>query len=342
MTLPSLRHQLAALLPPLRAGIAVIPTGITPLDRVLSDGGLPSGRLTEILGRRGSGRTTLVRQLVTEAVAARRWVAVVDGSRTLAPRDWAAIGDSGRLWVVRPPDPDRGAWCADILLRSGAFSVVVLDGALALPRHVAVRLTRLAREQDVVLVVAGEEGGVVGRAVRLRITRRAEGRGQRAELEGKGERAAGSGARRQVTTHDSRLATHNHSLPAPRFPLLAPHESRITITIEKGGTHHSVEVSCAIDMARRLCSHPEVPDRRGVAKRNRRGERISSTHRRPHTGAEGGGQRAERAEDNGQRAGSGQRGERTSAGGGTLARKRRCAEPLVRRDEFLLIKAGCR
>ena len=103
MSVSALRQQLAALLPPPRAGDGVaIPTGIEALDRALSDGGVPSGRLTEIQGARGSGRTTLVRHLVQTAVEARRWVAVIDGSRTLAPREWAEAGDSGRLWMHPP------------------------------------------------------------------------------------------------------------------------------------------------------------------------------------------------------------------------------------------------
>jgi hypothetical protein len=311
VSLPALRQQLAALSPPPHVGTAAIPTGLPALDRVLSGGGLPSGRLTELLGRRGSGRTTLVRQLVAAAVEARRWVAVVDGSRTLAPRDWAAIGDSGRLWVVRPPAPDRGAWCADILLRSGAFSLVVLDSVPALPRQVAVRLTRLAREHDVALMVTGDDAsGVIGSAVRLRITKRAEGKGQRAD-KGRGQRAE------------------------PAAPRPAPHESRITISVEKGGSHHPVEVRCAIDVARRLCAHPEVPDRRGVARRNRQGERVESPHRKP--GAEGRGQRAEQTGQRAEgRAGDERRDERGPIAGGTLPHKRRCAEPLVRHDEFLL------
>jgi hypothetical protein len=311
VSLPALRQHLAALSPPPRAGSATIPTGIAVLDRVLSGGGLPSGRLTELVGRRGSGRTTLVRQIVEAAVAARRWVAVVDGSRTLAPRDWATISDSGRLWIVRPPGPGQGAWCTDILLRSGAFSLVVLDNALPLPRQVAVRLTRLAREHDVTLVVTGEAtAGMVGSAVRLRIEKRAEGRGQRAE-------PAVARHESRVPPHESRITSHESRV--------TNHESRITITVEKGGSYHPVEVRCAIDVARRLCAHPEVPDRRGVARRNRQGERVESPHRKP--GAEG------RASDE----------QRDPVASGTLPYKRRCAEPLVRRDTFLLAaKGGCR
>ena len=104
MSVSALRQQLAAILAPPRIGdAAAIPTGIEALDRALSDGGVPSGRLTEIQGARGSGRTSLVRQLVLAAVESRRWVAVIDGTRSLAPREWAEAGESGRLCVIRPP-----------------------------------------------------------------------------------------------------------------------------------------------------------------------------------------------------------------------------------------------
>jgi hypothetical protein len=298
MSLPALRQQLAAILaPPRIGGAASIPTGIEALDRALSDGGIPNGRLTEIQGTLGSGRTSLVRQLVTAAVAARRWVAVIDGSRTLAPREWAEAGDSGRLWVIRPPGADRSAWCADILLRSGAFSLVVLDSAPALPRPVAVRLTRLAKEHDVALVVVGDHS-VIGSAVRLQVKRR------RPEIRGQ-----------RITPHAP--------CPMPRAP---SSESRITIVIEKGGSQHAVEVPCAFELARRLRAHSEVPDRRGVATRNRRGEKVDSPHRRES------GARA--ATPDPERNGGPERI------GATLPRKRRFAEAYARQDGFLLREGG--
>ena len=294
MSVLALRQQLAALLsPPRVGGDAAIPTGIAELDRALSDGGVPSGRLTEIQGARGSGRTTLVRHLVMSAVAARRWVAIIDGSRTLAPREWAEAGASGRLWVIRPSGADRSAWCADILLRSGAFSLVVLDGAPSLSRPVAVRLTRLAKEHDVALVIVGDTP-VIGSAVRLRVKRRSsELRAQSSEL-----RSAES----RITNHESR--------------------SHITIRIDKGGTQNAVEVSCAFEVARRLRAHPEVPDRRGVATRNRRGEKVPSPHRR-ESGAGPVNADIQREVE----------GERDR---GTLPYKRRFGEAYVRRDQFIL------
>jgi hypothetical protein len=302
MSVVALRQQLAAILAPPRVGGAVaIPTGIEALDRALSDGGIPNGRLTEIQGTLGSGRTSLVRQLVTAAVAARRWVAVIDGSRTLAPREWAEAGDSGRLWVIRPPGADRSAWCADILLRSGAFSLVVLDSAPALPRPIVVRLTRLAKEHDVALVVVGD-APVIGSAVRLRVKRtKPEGRGQR---------------------------------PVPRAPGAELHvrQSRITISIDKGGSQHAVEVPCAFELARRLRAHSEVPDRRGVATRNRRGEKVDSPHRR-ESGARAAAPGQERNAEP-ERIGA------PAPGPATLPRKRRFAEAYARQDGFLLREGG--
>ncbi|HEX6943007.1 MAG TPA: hypothetical protein VF128_08755 [Gemmatimonadaceae bacterium] len=297
MSVLALRQQLAAILaPPRVGGAAAIPTGVAALDRALSYGGLPCGQLTEIQGARGSGRTTLVRQLVTAAVAARRWVAIVDGSRTLAPREWAEAGDSGRLWVIRPPGADRSAWCADILLRSSAFSLVVLDSGPALPRPVAIRLTRLAREHDVAFVVVGDTP-VIGSAVRMRVKR---------------------------TKSEVRSQKIASQAPGPR-PQALSHDSRITISIDKGGSQHAVEVSCVIEMARRLRSHSEVPDRRGVATRNRRGEKLASPHRR---------------ESGARTATDSERQDEQPTSSTTLPRKRRFAEAYARHDGFLLREGG--
>ena len=52
-------------------------------------------------------------------------MAYIDASRTLAPRDWVG-SDERTLWIIRPPEAARAAWCADVLLRSGSFALVVL------------------------------------------------------------------------------------------------------------------------------------------------------------------------------------------------------------------------
>ncbi|MDQ6887163.1 MAG: AAA family ATPase [Gemmatimonadota bacterium] len=228
MSLASLKQQIAAI-EGQRPSVAGLPTGLDALDGALPGRGVPRGRLTEFVGPRGSGKTTVLRQLVRTTIAAGLRVGYVDATRTLAPRDWVPLAEENEegLWVVRPKHPARGAWCADILLRSAAFGLVVLDGAPQLSRAVALRLTRLASDTGAALVVVGDDEGsatLVGGALRLRVK------------------------------------------PAPR----PARRTTVGIAIERGGSGHgqrrTIEVSYVVSMARRLCTHSEVPDRRGVAR----------------------------------------------------------------------------
>ncbi len=177
MQLAQLRSQLEQVIAPPPAVADALPTGFRELDQALG-GGLPRGRLTELIGPLGSGTATLVRALVGAALGRGQGVACIDASRTLDPAGWASL-DCDFLRVVRPRDPARGAWCADVLLRSGAFTLVVLDSAPTLTRQVAIRLVGLARDKDAAFVVVGD-GSVsqVGGAVRMEMKRRWGG-GQR-------------------------------------------------------------------------------------------------------------------------------------------------------------------
>jgi len=224
-----LKLQLGAIEEIARPDRAPLPTGIAELDAILVGRGIPRGRLTEITGASGSGRTSMLRTLVAAVATGGRWVAYIDATRTLAPRDWAHVGsDRAPLWMIRPASSARATWCADLLLRSGAFALVVMDGAPQLSRVLAVRLTRLARDVGAAFVVTGEHGGdATGSSVRIRLAARDPARA-----------AAGSSTRSERTT---------------------------TITLEKGGKRRTLEVSYGRAVARRLCAHPEVPDRRGVA-----------------------------------------------------------------------------
>ena len=304
--LRALERELAEVLAPSRPGSPGIATGLAALDRALA-GGLPRGRLTEVAGTPGAGTTSLVRHLVASAVGAGLPVAFVDATRTLAPRDWAfrATGATGAtagahagthadardsLWVVRPADPARGAWCADVLLRSGAFALVVVDGAPTLARPVAVRLTRLAKEADAALLVVGDgerPPTLLGGALRLRVT--PAGR----------PTAATEGTPARPRSPWGRGAARGREEAVPRRGAEDRGRRRFVVAVEKGGVRQTVEVECAVGVARRLCTHPEVPDRRGAQRA--RGARSAA----------GGQPVAARAAD--ARAGS--------------VRKRRCAEP---------------
>ena len=233
LALATLRQQLAAVVAGTPSATPGLPTGIAALDAVLPGGGLPRGRLSEILAPAGVGKTTLARSLAAATLTAGHAVAWVDATRTLDPRDWISASiEADALWVVRPAEAARAPWCADLLLRTGAFALVVLDGAPVLPRTVGVRLAQLARDADAVLLLLGEgtRASEIGGALRL-VLRRRDGR-------------------------DGRSG-----------PL-------VTATIEKGGPHQHVplqlEVGRGNGIARRLCSHPEIPDRRGVARKRAR------------------------------------------------------------------------
>jgi hypothetical protein len=241
LSVADLRARLAAVEAPVPHEELVLPTGIAALDAALRGGGLPRGRVTELVGARSSGRTTMLRRIVAAVAARRMWVAYVDAGRTLAARDWAAVRgrDGDELWVIRPPLPSRAPWCADVLLRSGAFALVVLDGAPRLSPSVAVRLGRLARERGTALLVTADDEGVgsaLPSAVRMRVAR-PPGR--------RGATAAGGGGTALVERR------------------------AIVIGIEKGGLRRRVEVSYDVGVASRLCAHPEVGDRRGRESRGR-------------------------------------------------------------------------
>lgn len=168
-TLRKLREKLESLdgdvLPDRASGedrLRALATGIDPLDRVLPRGGIPRGRATEWRGPRSCGKAALLRAALERRCAAGDSVAWVDAGRTLHAPDWVALArGTGRFWVVRPPRAEERGWCADLLLRSGAFDVVVLEGPedraggsdrSGAPGS-AVRLQRLARDAGAALVV---------------------------------------------------------------------------------------------------------------------------------------------------------------------------------------------
>ncbi|HEX6059470.1 MAG TPA: ATP-binding cassette domain-containing protein [Gemmatimonadaceae bacterium] len=263
MSLSLLKQQLAELLDPPRPIAPGLPTGLDALDEALPGRGLPRGRLTEVVGPSGSGKTTLVRGMVERVAADGGWIAYVDAARTLDPRDWAHLGERQGVWMIRPREASRAPWCADVLLRSGAFALVVLDGAPPLSRQTCVRLTRLARETTAALLVLGDGPGgatMLGGALRLRVEGRYP-RGRSRHVEG--QRALG--ARRSA-------------LGETDCPIAERRAVRtLVVTLEKGGTYRTVEVECGIAVARRLCTHPEVPDRRGVARGAPGGGRVPTS-----------------------------------------------------------------
>ncbi len=145
----------------------VVPTGISVLDGLLPGGGLPRGQVIEWAGPRSSGKTAVLRAALERLRTAGECVAFIDTSRTLFAPDWIELVDrEGWFWVVRPRTEVEAAWCADLLLRSGAFGAVALHAfpdigpersreGLSLRKSTTVRLQRLAEEAGTVFVTVG-------------------------------------------------------------------------------------------------------------------------------------------------------------------------------------------
>lgn len=160
----ALEREIERIEPRPRDGDVHVPTGIRELDALLPLGGLPRGRSIEWAGPASCGKTSILRAVLARLRASGEPTALIDTSRTLYAPDWEElVRGGGRFWVVRPPDAGEAAWCADLLLRSGAFGAVALEAtpgrrgdAGILRRGIAVRLQRLAEEAGTLLLVVGE------------------------------------------------------------------------------------------------------------------------------------------------------------------------------------------
>ncbi len=113
--------------------IEAIPTGALALDVALGIGGLPRGRVTEIYGPESSGKTTLATHVVAEAQRNGGVCAYVDAEHAMDPTYAKAIGvDIDELLISQPDTGEQALEITDMLIRSGALDVVVIDSVAAL------------------------------------------------------------------------------------------------------------------------------------------------------------------------------------------------------------------
>ncbi len=116
-----------------RAPLEVIPTGSIALDVALGIGGLPRGRVVEIYGPESSGKTTVALHAVANAQRAGGIVAFVDAEHALDPDYAKALGvDTDALLVSQPDSGEQALEIADMLIRSGALDLIVIDSVAAL------------------------------------------------------------------------------------------------------------------------------------------------------------------------------------------------------------------
>jgi recombination protein RecA len=116
-----------------RQKIASVPTGVLSLDLALGIGGVPKGRIVEIYGPESSGKTTLVYEIIAQAQKAGGTCAFIDAEHAMDPEYAARIGvDIDSLLVSQPDYGEQALEIADMLVRSGAMSVVAIDSVAAL------------------------------------------------------------------------------------------------------------------------------------------------------------------------------------------------------------------
>ena len=113
--------------------VPVISTGSLALDLALGVGGVPRGRVVEIYGPESSGKTTLALHIIAEAQSAGGMVAFVDAEHALDVAYARNLGvDVDSLLVSQPDTGEQGLDIAEILVRSGAIDVLVIDSVAAL------------------------------------------------------------------------------------------------------------------------------------------------------------------------------------------------------------------
>src|SRR5215468_892766 len=113
--------------------IAVIPTGSLAVDAALGVGGIPRGRVVEIFGPESSGKTTLSLQVIAQAQKAGGLAAFIDAEHALDSEYAKKLAvDTDNLLVSQPDNGEQALEIAEMLIRSGAIDVIVIDSVAAL------------------------------------------------------------------------------------------------------------------------------------------------------------------------------------------------------------------
>jgi recombination protein RecA len=116
-----------------RAPVEVIPTGAIALDVALGIGGLPRGRVVEIFGPESSGKTTLSLQIIAQAQKTGGLAGFIDAEHALDAEYARKLGvDTDNLLVSQPDNGEQALEIAEMLIRSGAMDVIVVDSVAAL------------------------------------------------------------------------------------------------------------------------------------------------------------------------------------------------------------------
>ncbi|MFQ5482960.1 MAG: recombinase RecA, partial [Nitrospinaceae bacterium] len=114
-------------------GVASIPTGSIALDHILGIGGVPRGRIIEVYGPEASGKTSLTLHIIAEAQKTGGVAAFIDAEHALDPKYAQALGvNLDDLLLSQPDTGEQTLEIAEVLVRSGAVDVIVIDSVAAL------------------------------------------------------------------------------------------------------------------------------------------------------------------------------------------------------------------
>jgi recombination protein RecA len=118
---------------PAGQGVSVIPTGSLALDVALGIGGIPRGRIVEVFGPEGSGKTTVCLHIIAEAQRAGGIAVFIDAEHALDPTYSRTLGvNIDELLVSQPDNGEQALEIGDMMVRSGAIDLVVVDSVAAL------------------------------------------------------------------------------------------------------------------------------------------------------------------------------------------------------------------
>lgn len=113
--------------------VPVIPTGSISIDYALGVGGMPRGRVVEIYGPEASGKTTLALHILAEAQKQNGMAAFIDAEHAMDPEYSKRLGvNVDNLFISQPDNGEQALDIAEVLVRSGAIDVVVIDSVAAL------------------------------------------------------------------------------------------------------------------------------------------------------------------------------------------------------------------
>jgi recombination protein RecA len=118
---------------PMGEGTSIIPTGALALDVALGIGGIPRGRIVEVFGPEGSGKTTVCLHIIAEAQRKGGIAVFIDAEHALDPTYSRTLGvNIDELLVSQPDNGEQALEIADLMVRSGAVDLVVIDSVAAL------------------------------------------------------------------------------------------------------------------------------------------------------------------------------------------------------------------